>query len=253
MESWMSKRIFDFTSALIGLLVLAPLLGLIALTVKLSSPGPVLYRQARVGFRQRLFRLAKFRTMVCGADRLGTSVTTSDDSRTTNLGRFLRRTKLDELPQLWNVLNGDMSLVGPRPEVPEIVAAYAPWMLQIFAVRPGITSIASLHLRHEEELLALVSSPDEVYAQILVPAKIELALPHVQNQSFAFDLKILLLTVWTLLTKAEVRGQRSEPDILTSVIGTLTSVNPSHSAHLIARIMEFNRKGNGDTMRNRVP
>jgi lipopolysaccharide/colanic/teichoic acid biosynthesis glycosyltransferase len=136
--------------------------------------------------------------MVPQADQLGTSVTTSRDPRVTPLGRFLRRAKLDELPQLWNVIRGDMSLVGPRPEVPEIVVGYTPSMLRLLEVRPGITSLASLHLPHEEEILSLANNPDEAYERLVVPAKVRLAMQHVDRQSLWFDLSVLLQTVWVL-------------------------------------------------------
>ncbi|BBO18553.1 sugar transferase [Candidatus Brocadia pituitae] len=136
--------------------------------------------------------------MVVNADRIGTSVTTGHDTRITKVGRILRRTKLDELPQLWNVLKGDMSFVGPRPDVPEIVNNYSGAMKRILEVRPGITSSASLHLRNEEDLLSLAKEPDKAYEEIFVPAKVRLAMEHVQRKSFLFDFRILFQTVWAL-------------------------------------------------------
>lgn len=136
--------------------------------------------------------------MVAYAERLGTSVTTRKDPRITRIGRFLRKTKLDELPQLWNVLKGDMSLVGPRPDVPEIVQKYTPEMKRIFQIRPGITSVATLHLRDEEAILARVHDPDRFYEDVLVPLKVKLSMEHVDRNSFAFDLKILFQTIWML-------------------------------------------------------
>jgi lipopolysaccharide/colanic/teichoic acid biosynthesis glycosyltransferase len=189
------KRAFDFGAALVGLVILSPLLAVIALAVKLSSPGSILYAQTRVGLHGRHFKLYKFRSMVTNADKLGTSVTTSVDRRITPVGRFLRKTKLDELPQLWNVVRGDMSLVGPRPDVPEIVATYTPEMRRIFEVLPGMTSQASLYLRDEEQLLSLTETPDDLYVSVLVPAKVDLAMEHVQRQSFWFDLLILVKTL----------------------------------------------------------
>jgi lipopolysaccharide/colanic/teichoic acid biosynthesis glycosyltransferase len=137
--------------------------------------------------------------MVSGADLMGSSVTKHGDNRITSVGRFIRRTKLDELPQLWNVLIGDMTLVGPRPDVPEIIDLYTPEMLQILKVRPGITSIASLHLRDEDDLLKLANQPDQAYEKIILPAKIELAMVHVNHPSILLDLHILFQTVWTLI------------------------------------------------------
>ncbi|HLN32054.1 MAG TPA: sugar transferase, partial [Gemmataceae bacterium] len=186
----------DEVAVLSGLLLIWPGFVLIFLLIKLTSPGPVLYAQTRVGLQGRLFRLYKFRSMVPGADELGSSVTVRGDARITPVGRFLRRTKLDELPQLWNVLIGDMSLVGPRPEVPEIVEHYTPAMRRILDVRPGITSVASLHFRDEENILATFDNPDRVYTAALVPFKILLAMAHVDQQSLWFDLKILIMTIY---------------------------------------------------------
>jgi lipopolysaccharide/colanic/teichoic acid biosynthesis glycosyltransferase len=192
------KRLFDICGAAAGLLLFSPVMILIALAIRISSHGPVLFSQARVGHHGRLFRVYKFRSMIANAERLGTSVTTVVDRRITGIGRLLRRTKLDELPQLWNVLAGEMSFVGPRPDVPEIVAEYTPEMRRILGVRPGITSIATLYLRDEESLLALSSDHDLVYEQILVPFKVALALKHVEQNSFFFDMRIVLQTVWAL-------------------------------------------------------
>lgn len=192
------KRIFDVTMAIVGILVSSPLLLVLALWIKLSSKGPILYGQTRVGQHQKLFKLYKFRSMVVNADKLGSSVTTGHDPRITPVGRFLRRTKLDELPQLWNVLRGDMSFVGPRPDVPEIISAYTPEMMQILNIRPGITSIASLHLYQEEEILSLAQDPDDIYMRVVVPAKISLAMEHVLKNSFLFDMQVLIQTFWRL-------------------------------------------------------
>jgi lipopolysaccharide/colanic/teichoic acid biosynthesis glycosyltransferase len=134
--------------------------------------------------------------MVNHAEQIGTSVTASKDPRITPVGKILRRTKLDELPQLINVFKGDMSLVGPRPDVPEIVRNYTPEMRRIFRIRPGITSVATVHLRDEEEIVAKVPEPDRFYEEVLVPLKVRMALEHVDRNSIAFDLKILCQTVW---------------------------------------------------------
>lgn len=171
---------------------------IIAFLIKVTTPGPVFYQQERVGWQEKTFRAYKFRTMVEGAEKMGSSVTTSDDRRITPIGRLLRRTKMDELPQLINVFKGDMSLVGPRPEVAEIVQNYTPEMKHIFQVRPGITSLATLHLNDEEEILADVSDPDQFYENILVPLKVKLAMEHVNRNSFSFDLRILCQTMWTV-------------------------------------------------------
>lgn len=193
------KRLFDLFFSLFGLLVFLPLMAVVALVIKCTSKGPVLFRQKRVGRHEKIFYVLKFRTMVDKAETLGSSVTTGVDPRITPIGRVLRKTKLDELPQLFNVLLGDMSFIGPRPDVPEITAKYTPEMKKIFAVRPGITSLATLHFRHEEEILARVSDPDRFYDEVVVPLKVELAMEHVRRNSFVFDFYVLLQTVWSLL------------------------------------------------------
>jgi lipopolysaccharide/colanic/teichoic acid biosynthesis glycosyltransferase len=151
--------------------------------------------------------------MVDRAESLGTSVTAGNDSRITPIGRILRRKKLDELPQLINVFKGDMSLVGPRPDVPEIVEKYSSEMRRIFSIRPGITSVATLHLRDEEEILAKVKNPDTFYEEVLVPLKVRMAMEHVEKDSLWFDMKILLQTVW-MLTLGRFRPIELHPEIL---------------------------------------
>ena len=143
-------------------MILSPWFVIIVIMVKLGSPGTIIYSQERVGLNGRRFRLYKFRSMIVNADKVGTSVTTGNDTRITKIGRFLRKIKLDELPQLWNVLKGDMSFVGPRPDVPEIVNKYSPEMRRILNVRPGITSNATLYLRNEEDLLSLADTWSDI-------------------------------------------------------------------------------------------
>lgn len=191
-------RFFDFIIALIATLILSPLFIIISFIVKLSSPGPAMYSQERVGLNGRIFHLYKFRSMVINADKIGTSVTTGKDNRVTKVGRMLRKTKLDELPQLWNVLKGDMSFVGPRPDVPEIVDHYSSEMRRILEVRPGITSNVALYLRNEEDLLSFAQAPVKAYDEIFVPAKVKLAMKHVERKSFLFDFGVLIQTVWAL-------------------------------------------------------
>jgi len=192
------KRLFDIICSLFGLMILAPLMLVVAVIIKLTSKGPVLYAQVRSGLHRKAFYVYKFRTMVNKAEMLGTSVTTSIDPRITSIGRVLRKTKLDELPQLFNVLKGDMNFVGPRPDVPEITDKYTPQMMRVFDVRPGITSLATLHFRHEEDILAKVDNPDQFYDEVVVPLKVELAMEHARRDSFWFDMKILFQTVWVL-------------------------------------------------------
>ena len=194
---WM-KRAFDFIASSLGIIVFLPLLGMLAFLIKCSDKGPIIFRQNRVGLAGRTFRVFKFRTMLKHAAAMGTSVTASNDPRITRIGRILRRTKMDELPQLINVLKGDMSLVGPRPDVQEIVDRYSPDMRQILSIKPGITSVATLHLRDEEGILASVSDPDSFYEEVLAPLKVRLAMEHVERGSFWFDMKVLFQTLWML-------------------------------------------------------
>ena len=189
------KRLFDILFALVVLIATLPFMLIIAAVIKMTSPGPVIYSQNRIGRKGQLFTIHKFRTMVADADRKGTSITTRDDPRITKIGRLLRRTKLDELPQFWNVLTGHMSIVGPRPGVPEIVETYSPDMRRILHVRPGITSIASIYLRREEALLAATHDPDRLYIDVIVPAKVRLAMTHVDKQSFIYDCAVLVRTL----------------------------------------------------------
>ena len=198
------KRLFDIISSLFGLIFFAPLMLVVVIIIKLTSKGPVVYKQVRTGLHKKAFYVYKFRTMVNQADKMGTSVTTGADPRITPIGRILRKTKFDELPQLFNVLRGDMSFVGPRPDVPEITSEYTPQMQRIFSVRPGITSVATLHFRDEEDMLAKVSDPDKFYEEVVVPLKVELTMEHARKNSFWFDMKILLQTVWVLLPFGKV-------------------------------------------------
>jgi len=204
-------RIFDFIVSLIGIVILSPVFLFAALLIICTSPGPIGYSQKRVGRNGRLFHLYKFRSMVVNADRIGSSVTTGKDPRITKVGRVLRKTKLDELPQLWNVLKGDMSFVGPRPDVPEIINNYTGAMKRILEVRPGITSNASLHLRNEVDLLSLAREPDKAYEEIFVPAKVGLAMEHVHRKSFLFDFGILLQTVWVITVGRVVLPTKEHP------------------------------------------
>ena len=193
------KRLFDFISVIVFLPILLPIILIICLLIRKSSAGPILFVQERIGFRGETFQVYKFRTMVKNAAKLGTSVTAGKDPRITPIGSILRKTKLDELPQLFNVLKGDMSLVGPRPDVEEIVNKYTPHMMRVFNIRPGITSLATLHLRDEESILEHVKDPDLFYDEVLVPLKVKLGMEHVDRNSFKFDLKILCETIWMLL------------------------------------------------------
>jgi lipopolysaccharide/colanic/teichoic acid biosynthesis glycosyltransferase len=188
------KRVFDLAASAIGLLLLSPLLLILALLVKLTSRGPVLYRQERVGRAGRIFRITKLRSMFEDADNRGPLITSANDSRVTPVGRMLRRLKFDELPQLWNVVKGDMSLVGPRPEVPRYVEFYSAAQRRVLAVRPGITDPASLVYRNEENVLAAQSDPDAYYRNVVLADKLNMNLEYLGNISFSYDLFLVLLT-----------------------------------------------------------
>ncbi len=201
------KRVFDAMAALVGLLALLLPMLVVGLVVKLSSRGPILYRQSRVGRGGRLFRVSKFRTMFVGSDRFG-SVTTAVDDRITPIGRILRRTKLDEFPQLWNVLLGHMSLVGPRPDVPGYADQLQGDDRRVLELRPGITGPATLLFRREEELLALARDPQAFNDAVIFPEKVRLNLAYLDRWSFLRDLGYIVATVAPSLTRATGIDQR---------------------------------------------
>ena len=195
------KRLFDILASGLGLLVLSPLFLILAVWIPLDSQGPVFYRQTRVGRGGRDFRIFKFRTMRVGADK-GSLVTIGGrDPRVTRVGAFLRRLKLDELPQLLNVLIGDMSLVGPRPEVRKYVDLYTPEQLHVLDVRPGMTDAASIKYRNESELLGQVEYPEDYYIHVILPDKLAINLDYVQNHSFWGDIKLIFKTIWTVVAR----------------------------------------------------
>jgi lipopolysaccharide/colanic/teichoic acid biosynthesis glycosyltransferase len=195
---------FDAAVAVAGLLLLSPLLALLAATIKLEDGGPVFYGQARVGRGFRMFRLLKLRTMAPDAERTGTPITTARDPRVTRVGEFLRRYKLDELPQLWNVLRGDMGLVGARPEVERYVALFRPQYSEILRDRPGITDPASLAFRNESELLGDAGAEDAYIGQIL-PRKLELSLEYARRRTWLSDLGVIFQTFAAVLLPARPR------------------------------------------------
>lgn len=188
------KQTFDTTMAALGLLALLPLFVVVAVLIKLEDGGPVFYKAKRVGLNGKLFPLYKFRSMRVDADRMGPGITTSGDPRITRIGAWVRRTKVDELPQLLNVIAGDMSLVGPRPEDPRYVALYTPEQRQILQVRPGITSAASLAYRHEEQML---SGPNwqDTYINEVMPAKLAIDLEYLARRNLLTDLTLILRTI----------------------------------------------------------
>lgn len=185
---------FDITASGLGLLVLSPLFLILAVWIKLDSPGPVFYRQVRVGRGNKDFRLFKFRSMRVGSDKKGLITVGGHDPRVTRSGYYIRKYKLDELPQLINVFIGDMSLVGPRPEVRKYVDLYTPEQLRVLDVRPGITDMASIRYRNENELLEQAADPEQYYRDVVMQDKLRINLEYVADHSFIKDLKIIFMT-----------------------------------------------------------
>lgn len=195
------KRVFDIAAAAVGLLVWSPVLIIIALLIKKEDGGPVFYRGLRVGKDGKEFRMFKFRTMVVNADKIGGSSTSDDDSRITKTGKWLRKYKLDELPQLINVVKGDMSIVGPRPEVPYYVKMFNAEERKILSVKPGITDWATLWNNDEGALLAGSPDPEKEYVEKIRPQKLRLQLKYVNERSFFTDLKIIALTLKAIIVR----------------------------------------------------
>jgi lipopolysaccharide/colanic/teichoic acid biosynthesis glycosyltransferase len=197
----MLKRAFDLLLSAFGLLLISPLLLVCGAWVLLDSRGPVFYSQDRVGRKGAIFKLIKFRSMKSGSDRSGLLTVGGRDARITRSGYYLRKYKLDELPQLFNVLMGDMSLVGPRPEVPKYVALYTPQQLEVLSLRPGITDWASLKYFDENELLGNAENPEQVYIEEIMPAKLSINLEYVKNRSLLGDCEIILLTLLRIVKR----------------------------------------------------
>lgn len=196
----MIKRLFDIVASGLGLLMLSPMLIAVAVWIKLDSRGPVLFRQERVGRFRQSFLIHKFRTM--RVDNAGLQITVGEDARVTAAGRFLRASKLDELPQLWDVLRGAMSLVGPRPEVPRYVALYPTDLREIvLSVRPGITDLASLEYRNESAVLAHAADPERAYVEEVLPAKLALSARYVREASLLGDLRLILVTLMAIIKR----------------------------------------------------
>lgn len=191
------KRAFDIVCAALGLLVLSPVLLMCALLVGLTSPGGVLFRQERMGRDGVPFTIYKFRSM--RKDNAGLKISTSSDSRITPVGRVLRKTKLDELPQLWNVLKGDMSFVGPRPEVREYTDLYTDEQRQVLLLRPGITGLASIRYRNENDLLSASADPNRTYIEEVMPAKLALDLEYIPRACVSYDIRLILETLVTVV------------------------------------------------------
>lgn len=195
------KRVFDVMASGLGLLLLSPLFLIIAIWVKADSPGPVFYRQTRVGRGNRDFRLFKFRSMRVGSDKKGLITVGGRDPRVTRSGYYIRKYKLDELPQLINVFIGDMSLVGPRPEVRKYVDLYTPQQLHVLDVRPGITDLASIRYRNENELLEQAADPEQYYREVVMQDKLRINSEYITDRSFFKDIKIIFLTFWAIVKR----------------------------------------------------
>ncbi|MCR2745244.1 sugar transferase [Limnobacter parvus] len=196
----MLKRTFDLVLSFAGLLLLSPMLVLVALLIKRDSPGPVFFRQERIGLHGTPFRIHKFRTMTVAQPGNAMQITVGQDARITKIGAFLRHYKIDELPQLIDVLQGTMSLVGPRPEVPKYVAMYPePTKSIVLSVRPGITDLASIEYRSESELLGKSSNPEQTYIEEVMPAKLAYCVRYVQQQSLWLDIQIIARTFFAVL------------------------------------------------------
>ncbi|MDM9381284.1 sugar transferase [Chlorogloeopsis sp. ULAP01] len=191
----MSKRIFDLFFSLIGITILLPLFLMIAISIKLDSPGPVFFRQVRVGRFGCEFKIYKFRTMIIEAEKMGKQITIDNDQRITRIGRFLRKYKLDELPQLLNVIKGEMSLVGPRPEVPKYVYMYTHEQRRVLEVLPGITDLASIKFRNENQLLKHNHNPEDFYIHEIMPQKLKLNIEYIEQMGLSFDLLIICKTL----------------------------------------------------------
>jgi lipopolysaccharide/colanic/teichoic acid biosynthesis glycosyltransferase len=195
------KRAFDVAVSAAAIVLLLPVLVVIAVAIRLDSPGPVLFRQQRVSRGGGLFRLLKFRTMVVDAERLAPNVSASGDPRVTRVGRFLRRSYLDELPQLFNVLRGDMSLVGPRPETPEFVALFTPDERRVLTVQPGLAGPSTLAFMDEDELLAAADDPVAFYRTRLLHDRVQADLTYLERGSIGYDIRLLCSQVLAILRR----------------------------------------------------
>ncbi len=193
------KRLFDIVASGLGLIVLSPLFLILAIWIKCDSEGPVFYRQVRVGYKNKDFRIFKFRSMRVGADKGSLVTIGGHDPRVTRSGYFIRKFKFDELPQLINVFVGDMSLVGPRPEVRHYVNYWTPEQMHVLDVRPGITDPASIKFRNENELMEKAENPEKYYIEVIMQEKIKLYLEYVEKQSFLYDLGLIFKTFFVIV------------------------------------------------------
>lgn len=193
------KRGFDLFFCIPAFFILSPLFCLLGVIIKLDGTGPIFFRQKRIGKDYRTFDIYKFRTMTQEAEKEGPRITCRHDSRITKIGKLLRKLKLDELPQLFNVFKGEMSIVGPRPEVEEYAQLYSEAYEKILSVKPGITDLSSLVFRNEEELLSLAENPEDYYKEFVLPKKIHLALQHMHRASLLYDLRIVAFTLFRIV------------------------------------------------------
>ncbi|MDV4149997.1 sugar transferase [Clostridium sp. AL.422] len=189
------KRVFDFIISLFGIIILSPVFIIVSIVIKLDSKGKVLFLQKRVGRYGKEFNIYKFRTMVSDAEKLGKQITVGRDNRITNVGAFLRKFKIDELPQLFNVIKGDMSLVGPRPEVPKYVELYNEEQRKVLSVRPGITDMASLRYKDENDILGKVDNPEEYYINVIMKDKLSLNIEYIEKSNIFFDIYLIIKTI----------------------------------------------------------
>jgi len=195
------KRLFDIVASGLGLIVLSPLFLVLAIWIKMDSKGPVFYRQVRVGYKNKDFRIFKFRSMRVGADKGSLVTIGGHDPRVTRSGYFIRKFKFDELPQLINVFLGDMSLVGPRPEVRHYVDYWTPEQMHVLDVRPGITDPASIKFRNENELMEQAEDPEKYYIEVIMQEKIKLYLEYVEKHSFLYDIGLIFKTFWVIVSE----------------------------------------------------
>jgi len=208
-----AKRLFDVLASSVGLIMLLPVFVVIAIAIRLDSEGEVLFRQRRIGRSGRVFMINKFRTMRAASSVEGSGITIGRDPRITRVGRILRATKMDELPQLFNVLVGEMSLVGPRPELAEYVAAYPEDLRRrVLALRPGITDYASIRFRNESELLARATDPHRYYVESILPAKLRLNVAYAERAGLFVDLKIIFWTIASLFLPAPAMPDLEAPE-----------------------------------------
>jgi len=195
----MIKRIFDLIFSLLGLIILLPIFILVMILIKLTSKGPVFYKQVRVGKNNKDFKIFKFRTMKVDADKLGLLTVGGKDPRITKIGYYLRKYKIDELPQLINVLIGNMSFVGPRPEVRKYVDLYSEKQKEIFSVKPGITDLASIEFRNENEILAQQKDPNQYYIDVIIPKKLDININYIRQRNLLKDIGVIFKTFLIIL------------------------------------------------------